>query len=76
VNNEDAPGIDWTLEADRQMVTNMIIKTADINGPSKRRDLHENWTARISEEFFEQVGLLSLKCLLSYTLMCQNSSNF
>lgn len=54
VNNDDAAGIDWSLEADRLMVSNMIIKAADINGPSKRRDLHENWTSRISEEFYEQ----------------------
>lgn len=54
-NDDDAAGIDWTLEADRQMVSNMVIKMADINGPCKPKDLHIQWTERISEEFYEQV---------------------
>jgi len=61
-NDEDAPGIDWTVETDRLMASNMIIKMADINGPAKRKDLHFNWTNRISEEFYEQVGFV-WKCL-------------
>ena len=56
MNNDDAVGIDWSVESDRLMVSNMIIKAADINGPSKKRELHINWTSRISEEFYEQVN--------------------
>ena len=33
----------------------MVIKVADINGPCKKKDLHLQWTHRISEEFYEQV---------------------
>ena len=33
----------------------MVIKLADINGPAKKRELHIDWTRRISEEFYEQV---------------------
>ncbi|ELT89026.1 hypothetical protein CAPTEDRAFT_219957 [Capitella teleta] len=54
VNDDDAPGIDWTMEPDRLMVANMVIKMADINGPCKKRDLHFSWTEKISEEFYEQ----------------------
>ena len=55
VAEEDATGIDWTSETDRLMVANMVIKVADINGPCKKKDLHLQWTHRISEEFYEQV---------------------
>ena len=55
MNDEDAPGIDWTMEADRLMASNMVIKLADINGPSKVKELHVDWTDRITEEFYEQV---------------------
>ncbi|KAI0208228.1 cGMP-inhibited 3',5'-cyclic phosphodiesterase A [Lamellibrachia satsuma] len=54
ITEEDAPGIDWTSETDRLMVANMVIKVADINGPCKKKDLHLQWTRRISEEFYEQ----------------------
>lgn len=56
VNDDDAVGIDWSCEADRLMVANMVIKMSDINGPCKRRDLHLRWTERICEEFYEQVS--------------------
>ena len=59
VNDEDAPGIVWTSESDRLLVTNMVIKLADINGPCKYKDLHVSWTYRITEEFYEQVCTLS-----------------
>ena len=38
------------------MVSNMIIKMADINGPCKIKDLHLEWTDRINQEFYEQVN--------------------
>ena len=49
--------MDWTLETDRLLVTQMVIKLADINGPAKTTKLHKQWTYRIAEEFYEQVGL-------------------
>jgi len=49
-------GIDWTSEADRLMTINMVVKMADINGPCKTKDLHLQWTDRITEEFYEQVA--------------------
>ena len=33
----------------------MVIKMADINGPTKSWRMHEFWTERITEEFFRQV---------------------
>jgi len=32
----------------------MTIKLADINGPCKTFDIHQQWTYRIAEEFYEQ----------------------
>jgi cGMP-inhibited 3',5'-cyclic phosphodiesterase A len=55
VNDVDATGIDWMSERDRLMVSNMVIKMADISGPTKPKHLHVNWTTRIAEEFYEQV---------------------
>eukprot|EP00057_Strongylocentrotus_purpuratus_P009454 XP_011663928.1 PREDICTED: uncharacterized protein LOC589178 isoform X1 [Strongylocentrotus purpuratus] len=54
VNDVDAPGINWAVESDRLLVCQMCIKLADISGPTKIKDLHCNWTYRISEEFYEQ----------------------
>ncbi|XP_014666871.1 PREDICTED: cGMP-inhibited 3',5'-cyclic phosphodiesterase B-like [Priapulus caudatus] len=48
--------IDWNAEADRLLMLQMCIKLADINGPCKRRDLHVQWTERITDEFYEQGG--------------------
>jgi hypothetical protein len=56
VNDEDAHGVDWTLETDRLLILQMVIKLADINGPAKKMPLHLQWTMRIAEEFYEQVG--------------------
>nr|KAG5703271.1 hypothetical protein BaRGS_025513 [Batillaria attramentaria] len=54
VNDDDAPGVDWTVETDRLLVMQMAIKLADINGPAKTHNLHLQWTMRIAEEFYEQ----------------------
>ncbi|XP_013381678.1 cGMP-inhibited 3',5'-cyclic phosphodiesterase A isoform X5 [Lingula anatina] len=54
VNEEDSPGVDWTSETDRLLVSQIVIKLADINGPCKPRDLHVSWTMSITEEFYEQ----------------------
>ncbi|OQV22497.1 cGMP-inhibited 3',5'-cyclic phosphodiesterase A [Hypsibius exemplaris] len=53
-NDDEAPGLDWTNETDRLMACQMCIKLSDINGPCKRKDLHLQWTYRITDEFFEQ----------------------
>ena len=66
VNDEEAPGMDWTLETDRLLVTQMVIKLADINGPAKTTKLHKQWTYRIAEEFYEQVGLRAWKNLITW----------
>jgi len=67
VNDADAVGIDWTAEADRLMVINMIVKMADINGPCKPTDIHLKWTDRITEEFYEQVAYF---CLIMWYTPC------
>uniref|UniRef100_A0A915BHE1 Phosphodiesterase n=2 Tax=Parascaris univalens TaxID=6257 RepID=A0A915BHE1_PARUN len=52
--NEKAPDMDLNNESDRVLVSEMIIKFADINSPSKPYPLHRQWTDRICEEFYEQ----------------------
>ena len=76
VNDEDAPGIDWTMEADRLMASNMVIKLADINGPSKVKELHVDWTDRITEEFYEQVRFVycSSLCICGHCYPCLKRS--
>ncbi|XP_072045940.1 LOW QUALITY PROTEIN: cGMP-inhibited 3',5'-cyclic phosphodiesterase 3A-like [Amphiura filiformis] len=54
VNDMDAPGINWSSDADRLLAGQMCIKLADISGPTKVCHLHKNWTYRIAEEFYEQ----------------------
>ncbi|XP_071942588.1 cGMP-inhibited 3',5'-cyclic phosphodiesterase 3A-like [Antedon mediterranea] len=54
VNDIDAPGINWASENDRMLACQMCIKLADICGPTKTKDLHINWTNRITEEFYDQ----------------------
>ena len=49
-------GLDYTNESDRLLVGQMMIKVADIAGPSKEWSLHRKWTDRIVEEFYLQVG--------------------
>ncbi|VDM45318.1 unnamed protein product [Toxocara canis] len=52
--NEKAPDMDLSNESDRVLVSEMLIKFADINSPSKPYPLHRQWTDRICEEFYEQ----------------------
>ena len=54
---ESGAGIDWSLESDRLLASQVCIKMADISGPSKQKDIHVRWTDRIVEEFYEQVRL-------------------
>jgi hypothetical protein len=54
-NDDEASGVNWTVETDRLLAMQMVIKIADINGPAKTWKLHHDWTTRISEEFYEQV---------------------
>ena len=54
----------WQNEQDRLLVSQVILKLADINAPLKDRDLHIKWTERIVEEFYQQVRLESMFCSL------------
>jgi hypothetical protein len=47
--------INWTSEPERLLVSQMILKLADINAPLKDTDLHVQWTERIVQEFYDQV---------------------
>ncbi|XP_078494296.1 uncharacterized protein LOC100175157 isoform X1 [Ciona intestinalis] len=47
-------GLNWSADADRLLVCQMVIKLADIGGPAKQRNLHITWTKAICEEFFIQ----------------------
>ncbi|KAM3719527.1 putative 3',5'-cyclic phosphodiesterase pde-3 [Dirofilaria immitis] len=52
--NEKASDMDLSNESDRVIVSQMLIKFADINSPSKPYSLHRQWTDRICEEFYGQ----------------------
>jgi len=56
-NPEEGGGINWDVEMDRLLVMQMVIKMADINTPTKNYDLHRMWSGRITEEFYQQVGV-------------------
>lgn len=56
--NEKAPDIDLTNESDRVLLSQMLIKFADINSPAKPYPLHRQWTERICQEFYEQVCII------------------
>ena len=49
----------WALTGHLRLIASWFptwwSKMADINGPAKPKDLHKQWTYRISEEFYEQV---------------------
>lgn len=53
-NKKCQAGIDWTTEADRLLVSSMLLKMADLGGPCREWHLHEEWTRRITTEFFMQ----------------------
>ncbi|EJW69982.1 hypothetical protein WUBG_19111, partial [Wuchereria bancrofti] len=53
--NEKAPDMDLGNESHRVIISQMLIKFADINSPSKPYPLHRQWTDRICEEFYGQV---------------------
>ncbi|VDM20884.1 unnamed protein product [Wuchereria bancrofti] len=52
--NEKAPDMDLGNESHRVIISQMLIKFADINSPSKPYPLHRQWTDRICEEFYGQ----------------------
>lgn len=45
--NEKATEIELTSESDRVLISQMLIKFADINSPAKPFNLHRQWTDRI-----------------------------
>ncbi|TMS35844.1 hypothetical protein L596_003149 [Steinernema carpocapsae] len=51
---EKTSDMDLTSESDRVLVSQMLIKFADINSPAKPYSLHQQWTERICAEFYEQ----------------------
>lgn len=53
--DESTANINWTNDSDRLLISQMILKLADINAPLKREELHVQWTYRIVEEFYQQV---------------------
>lgn len=66
-NNETSRPINWDNEAERLLVSEIILKLADINAPLKSTDLHLAWTDRIVQEFYEQVNLsLSLSFMFLF----------
>ncbi|VDN04604.1 unnamed protein product [Thelazia callipaeda] len=52
--NEKSADMDLSNESNRVLVSQMLIKFADINSPSKPYPLHRQWTERICEEFYGQ----------------------
>lgn len=54
---QSSNGLCWEHAPTRLNVMCMIIKMADINGPTKCKSLHLQWTNRIIQEFYDQVGI-------------------
>ncbi|KAE9552061.1 hypothetical protein FO519_004718 [Halicephalobus sp. NKZ332] len=52
--NDKISDMDLSNEADRVLVSQTLIKFADINSPAKPFGLHRQWTERICQEFYEQ----------------------
>ena len=52
--NDKISDMDLSNEADRVLVSQTLIKFADINSPAKPYGLHRQWTERICQEFYEQ----------------------
>lgn len=52
--NDKSAEMDLTSESDRVLISQMLIKFADINSPAKPFGLHRQWTDRICQEFYEQ----------------------
>jgi hypothetical protein len=52
--NDRVPDMDLSNESDRVLISLMLIKFADINSPAKPYPLHQQWTDRICQEFYEQ----------------------
>ncbi|CAJ0586646.1 unnamed protein product, partial [Mesorhabditis spiculigera] len=53
-NDRVSSSLDMNNEADRMLVSKLVIKLADINSPCKPYNLHLKWTERICEEFYMQ----------------------
>uniref|UniRef100_A0A7E4W9Q7 Phosphodiesterase n=1 Tax=Panagrellus redivivus TaxID=6233 RepID=A0A7E4W9Q7_PANRE len=51
---EKCAEMDLDNEADRVLVSQMLIKLADVNSPAKPAGLHRQWTDRICQEFYLQ----------------------
>lgn len=53
-SNSDSYSLDWQKDDDRLLVSQVIIKIADISGPLKEKQLHVEWTDRLMKEFYDQ----------------------
>ena len=63
---------------DKEMCMELCIHAADISNPIKPLSCVDEWTARLFEEFFNQVNLLNLnfetnKKIILYYLIIQGS---
>jgi hypothetical protein len=52
----DMKAFDYTVEADRQQVVNMIIHTADLSAQAYPRLVAKSWEERIVREFQNEVA--------------------
>lgn len=73
--NEKASDMDLTNESDRVLISQMLIKFADINSPSKPYPLHRQWTDRICEEFYGQVNIIQEIQLKTFLKLVQANSD-
>lgn len=48
---------DRNKKEDRQMILNFLLKCADLSNVAKPRSLNEEWSNRVSDEFFTQVSV-------------------
>lgn len=65
-----AKGIDWDNESEKVLASQICIKMADINSPTKPGSLHKDWTDRILEEFYAQVPEFASKVKGNSSMKC------
>eukprot|EP00357_Protocruzia_adherens_P011098 CAMPEP_0114997678 /NCGR_PEP_ID=MMETSP0216-20121206/15043_1 /TAXON_ID=223996 /ORGANISM="Protocruzia adherens, Strain Boccale" /LENGTH=805 /DNA_ID=CAMNT_0002362107 /DNA_START=123 /DNA_END=2540 /DNA_ORIENTATION=+ len=61
--------------ADRLLVFQLCLKAADIGHSSKSLDLHKNWSAKVTQEFFEQ-GDAEKELGLPISALCDRNTTF
>jgi len=53
-NSPAPPALDVSVEEDKNMIMQILLKCGDLSHPSRPRKLHLKWSELVTEEFFQQ----------------------